>query len=185
MTSTGPLVGRITILGPPPTKKNRPVVAVSGLQDTSGKKYKVKAFLEMLMALAKANKKGTIISILALAIDQVVIRVRPNDEYRAAERWALPQISATWKRNGWPQVGTKKHPVHLVATFHLPAGNAPDLLSLEEALSDLLQKGGVLANDYWIESWDGSRRTRDPHSPRTEVAVYLYEPGAAVQRELL
>ena len=33
------------------------------------------------------------------------------------------------------------------------------------------EAAGVLANDYAIESWDGSRRYRDAANPRTEVTI--------------
>jgi hypothetical protein len=67
----------------------------------------------------------------------------------------------------------------LGGVFHLAKGKHPDLLGLCEALADLLQEAGWLANDYWIARWwQGTRREQDHQRPRTEALIWDWIPGA-------
>jgi Holliday junction resolvase RusA-like endonuclease len=48
----------------------------------------------------------------------------------------------------------------------------PDMLGLMESTADILEKGGIIANDKFIESWDGTRIMGvDPENPRVEIEV--------------
>lgn len=103
--------------------------------------------------------------------------VLPSEDYRAVQQVVVPALSKAWlARKGQP-LGGPEEPIHLIASFYLGPRQRPDLLSLEEACADLLQEAGVLSNDKWIESWDGSRRLKtDRQHPRTEVLICAFEP---------
>lgn len=101
----------------------------------------------------------------------------PGADFRRAQRGAVPQIQAFLSYRpamptGATALGTKKRPVRVQAHFYLGKRQNPDLDGLISGCADILEAAGVVANDYWIVSWDGSRRFRDPDDPRTEVSVW-------------
>ena len=54
----------------------------------------------------------------------------------------------------------------------MPTKARPDLLNLEQATADILQKAGVIENDKNIYSFDGSRIAGvDKANPRTEIII--------------
>lgn len=101
--------------------------------------------------------------------------ILPSDAYRAAVRTAVPEIHLqVLALGGFDPLGSKKQPLHVEAIFCLGKKQVPDLSGLIEACGDILQTSGLISNDYWILSWDGSRRERDPENPRTVVTVRRY-----------
>lgn len=61
-------------------------------------------------------------------------------------------------------------PVHVRATFYRDK-NLGDLVGYMQMIADCLEKGCVVVNDRLIESWDGTRMTKDADNPRTELEV--------------
>jgi len=56
--------------------------------------------------------------------------------------------------------------------YYMPTKARPDLLNLEQATADILQKAGVIENDKNIYSFDGSRIAGvDKANPRTEILI--------------
>lgn len=102
------------------------------------------------------------------ACNRSQMRVFPSKDYRKWERSALKQIQ-------WPDppLGSKDQPVWVRAAFYLAKRQRPDLTNLEEAVGDMLEKAGVISNDYWIASWDGSRKFKDWDRPRVEITIRL------------
>lgn len=49
--------------------------------------------------------------------------------------------------------------------------NRGDAVGYYQAIADLLEKVGVVSNDKWIVSWDGSRMRKDAANPRVEVTI--------------
>lgn len=48
----------------------------------------------------------------------------------------------------------------------------PDLINLEEATADILERAGIIINDRNIVSWDGSRIVGiDKQNPRVEIEI--------------
>ena len=68
-------------------------------------------------------------------------------------------------------------PVQVKALFYMKTHHRVDLVNLEEALLDVLVKGGVLADDNSdiVPSYDGSRVLYDKANPRTEVWIFSYD----------
>jgi Holliday junction resolvase RusA-like endonuclease len=62
------------------------------------------------------------------------------------------------------------YPVNCKAIFYRDA-NRGDLVGYMQGLADLLEKKGVVVNDKYITSWDGSRLDKDKENPRTEVEL--------------
>lgn len=61
-------------------------------------------------------------------------------------------------------------PVHVAATFYRDA-NRGDLVGYMQALADLLEDGGIVADDKWIHGWDGTRLALDRQRPRVELTL--------------
>lgn len=69
-------------------------------------------------------------------------------------------------------------PVWVKALYHMPDRRQPDLLNLEEATADILEKARIIANDKFIVSWDGSRIVGvDRENPRVEITVKEVHPS--------
>ena len=65
-------------------------------------------------------------------------------------------------------------PVNCCAFFYRDR-NTGDAVGYYQGLADLLQKRGIVANDKWIVSWDGSRLRKDKDNPRVEVELVPVE----------
>ena len=83
------------------------------------------------------------------------------------------------------------HPISVEALFYLvPTNNGlmrldcPDISNLEEAVGDMMQEAGIIANDRQIEDWDGSRRFLDKSNPRVEIYITILQE-VPVQGNLL
>ena len=66
------------------------------------------------------------------------------------------------------------YPVNCCALFYRDADRG-DLVGYQQAIADALEKVGVLADDKWIQGWDGSRLRLDHASPRVVVRLTRLE----------
>lgn len=82
--------------------------------------------------------------------------------------------------NAVPQLEVQRHmlgakpydkPVHVKATFYRDA-NRGDWCGYTQALGDILEMAGVIANDRLIAHWDGTRLDKDAANPRVEVQIF-------------
>ena len=62
------------------------------------------------------------------------------------------------------------YPVNCKAVFYRDA-NRGDACGFYQGLADLLEKLGVVKDDKYIVSWNGSRLDKDAKNPRTEVEL--------------
>ena len=67
-------------------------------------------------------------------------------------------------------------PVNCKALFYRDALRG-DACGFYQGLADLLEHGGVVANDKWITRWDGSRLCKDSSRPRIELELTRIEIG--------
>ena len=67
-------------------------------------------------------------------------------------------------------------PVNCRAVFYRDA-NRGDLLGYQQGLADLLQEWEILADDLWIQGWDGSRLAVDRAQPRVELELTPLQPS--------
>lgn len=85
---------------------------------------------------------------------------------------AIEQLRHQWRS----KEPLPKKPIHTKMLFYLPTRDTSDLSNLYQGTEDALQKAGVIANDYWIASHDGSRRIKDNNeTPRVEVTLAVME----------
>ncbi len=117
-------------------------------------------------------------------------RTKKNHGYTAkvrgrdgrTRRYHMP--SAAWQKwaktasiEGWdpvPAMWTIAHPINCQAIFYRDATRG-DAVGYYQGLADLLEQRGVVADDRWIVSWDGSRLDKDKDNPRVEVELVSVE----------
>lgn len=61
-------------------------------------------------------------------------------------------------------------PYNCRAIFYRDAKRG-DAVGYYQGLADLLEKRGIISNDKWLVSWDGSRLEIDRDNPRVEVEL--------------
>lgn len=63
-------------------------------------------------------------------------------------------------------------PYTLAATFYVDRwGERADLIGLLQGLADALENAGVVSDDHWFRSFDGSRAIAGDPSPRVELLI--------------
>jgi Holliday junction resolvase RusA-like endonuclease len=112
--------------------------------------------------------------------------ILPSKAYREWESLVLGQAK---KQGGQLCID---YPVNARAVFYRERMTG-DAVGYYQAIADVLQKAGVLKDDRWIVSWDGSRLDKDPVCPRVEVELteavkadgsrYDYQPAMQLEEE--
>ena len=92
------------------------------------------------------------------------LRLLPSAAHEAWARSAIRQLRTQLRQ---PAIDV---PVAVAATFFRDR-NVGDLVNYMQALSDALEKAGVITNDRLIVSWDRSRLAKDAQCPRVELEV--------------
>lgn len=91
-------------------------------------------------------------------------KIVPSEKYLEWHDAAVPQLRRA----------------HLVAGIDAPVNCRAifyrekligDAVGFYQGLADVLEESGVLANDKWIVSWDGSRMAKDSKNPRIEFEL--------------
>jgi hypothetical protein len=59
--------------------------------------------------------------------------------------------------------------------------NVGDTTGFQDAIGDMLETAGVIANDRQIDSWNGTERLKDPVCPRLELCI-TFLAAAAVKK---
>ena len=68
------------------------------------------------------------------------------------------------------------YPVQVTALYYMPTKRQPDLINLEEATADILERANIIKNDSLIMSWDGSRIAGvDRDNPRVQIEIKRLE----------
>lgn len=105
--------------------------------------------------------------------------------YQEIKKTVIPQLTAlSSSRSLSEAVGEVDHlgspGCKIAVRAHLYAGKGiePDLSGALETVGDVLQEAGLIENDRWIKSWDGSRvLTIDKDHPRTELVITKFTEG--------
>lgn len=95
------------------------------------------------------------------------LRVMPSEAHQDWFEHAKFQL-VRWMRHAIRHPFTSE--VNVCALFYR-AANVGDAVGYYQALADLLERAGLLANDRQIVSWDGSRLHKDATNPRIEVEI--------------
>jgi Holliday junction resolvase RusA-like endonuclease len=96
-------------------------------------------------------------------------KVLPSEAYERWESIAVPQM-----RIAWAGRIAISYPINVRATFYRDA-NRGDAVGYYQALADALEVAGVIADDKFIVSWDGTRMAVDRKRPRVEVEIEAVE----------
>jgi len=94
--------------------------------------------------------------------------------YSALLKSIVPRLRKLWEDQGAPgEYGTRANPVEVEATLYAGRGVEPDLSGALETVGDVLQAAGIIENDRWIKSWDGTRVVckHDDQLARTEIVI--------------
>lgn len=170
------LLASIVIPGECVGKKTSPRViypALAGLkiprQNGKGCETSLKRVFMALAGLAQKNPSLAAAQ-LRRAAELCNPKVLPSSEYAAWHKKALPLVEAVpGKRPLLPE----GHLGKIEAVIYLGKGQTGDLVNFLQGIWDLLQDAGLIGNDYWVNSADGSeRRWDDPYAPRTEINLW-------------
>lgn len=93
-------------------------------------------------------------------------KVMPSEAWETWCNRLTPQIKAALPA-GWKPIDFA---VNCAALFYQDVDRA-DACGLYQGLADLLQHAGVVANDRWIRTWDGSLPLKDAQNPRVELVL--------------
>lgn len=102
-------------------------------------------------------------------------KVLPSEAFEQFERdcsLVWPEIRQVLEARGVGLPITSR--VSVRALFYRDADRG-DSHGYYQALADVLQGLGVIADDRLIEDWDGSRRLKDAARPRVEVTITVLE----------
>ena len=105
-------------------------------------------------------------------------RTKKNSQRILKKRDGTPFIAQSERHNAWsnqaiitPRPGLLPDiPWNCAALIYRDA-NRGDAVGYQQAIADLLEKAGVLSNDKWIVTWDGTRMRKDAKRPRIEVTL--------------
>jgi Holliday junction resolvase RusA-like endonuclease len=103
----------------------------------------------------------------------------PSAAHEAWEAIAIPQLVMQWRAECRRQ-GTSAVPMALpviMAAYVYRDRDVGDLLNFLAAVSDVLERAGVVADDRLIVSVDGSRLMLDRARPRVEVELTWAPPA--------
>jgi len=108
-------------------------------------------------------------------------KILPSEAHEAWHRAAMQEallVKAVIRRAGvvLPLVGS----VNVRAMFYRERLSG-DAVGYYQALADLLEDAGIVANDSQVESWDGSRLLKDAGNPRVEVLLEVTRERAVGQ----
>ena len=95
----------------------------------------------------------------------------PSPQYKEYEKACLDYI-----REELPKLTTLQleREVNVAALFYRDRASG-DTNGYYQALADMMEKAGILANDVWIKSWEGSYLLKDANHPRTVVTITPYK----------
>lgn len=93
--------------------------------------------------------------------------IKPSAAFEDFQAIVVPALRKAW--GGRPSIAA---PCRVAAVIYREALRG-DLVGYLQALADLLQEAGVVADDKWITSWDGSRMDKSAERPRIELTIEL------------
>ena len=105
------------------------------------------------------------------------------------KRFVLPsKASAAWEQSAILQIQSQVHRYrgrtfyegqrwNCKALIYRERNGPGDASNYYKAIGDALERGGAVANDRFIASWDGSDVLLDRRSPRVEITLTEREQG--------
>lgn len=117
-------------------------------------------------------------------------------EAKAYMRDAAAQLRAQWLSAGFNKPIPGGVFMNAAVRSYLPTRGRTDASNLYEAPQDALKRctatckpkcdrhAGVIADDYWVRTHDGSDRLHDPANPRVEILLTPYRGAGEAQASL-
>jgi len=93
----------------------------------------------------------------------------PSEAWCKWREDVLPRLMQWARQNKHAPIA---RPVNCAALFYRDALRG-DACGYYQGLGDVLQEAGIVADDKWIVSWDGSRLRKDADDPRVEFVLTL------------
>jgi len=87
-----------------------------------------------------------------------------------SKAWTQWVETARTVRDGHWMVAVPETTYNIRAIFYRDALRG-DAVGYYQGLADLLEKRGILSDDKWLVSWDGSRLAIDRENPRVEITL--------------
>ena len=97
--------------------------------------------------------------------------ILPSEAWKEWCDAVVPQLEVWALRNRLQPIA---YPVNCAALFYRDADRG-DAVGFYQGLADVLEKAGIVENDKWIVSWDGSRLRKDASRPRVELVLTTTE----------
>lgn len=108
----------------------------------------------------------------------------PNKSYTAALSTQKPQLEEQGKGIEGLPLGSKGNEVQIKFSFFFKNfANEPDLDNLISSALDLMAVSGILANDKFVYSLDGSRKYPNSGLEATRIEISPYELGEPLEEE--
>lgn len=102
-----------------------------------------------------------------------------HEQWEAVAVAQLVRQYREWAR-GLPMGTPIDFPVNMKALVYRERAGRADLINFLSAVSDALERAGVLVDDRLVASLDGSRLLLDRERPRVEIELTACEPVRAV-----
>lgn len=166
--------------------------------EAAGKKNDVEVVFPGIHSLELSDFRGRRVNGLASLFNAIAdAGPRAASVARQCASLVKPVIVQGAKHRGWharamAAASLVRGPRPLLAAEHLgrvrtvvymKQGQTGDLVNFEQAVWDLLQDAGLISNDFWINSHDGSeRRWTEPDVPRIEVDLWDIGPRVIAQK---
>jgi Holliday junction resolvase RusA-like endonuclease len=96
--------------------------------------------------------------------------VMPSEQWEAWAKVATLGIAGQLRKLAVGICPLPDRAYNCAAIFYRDA-NRGDAVGFFQGLADVLERAGVVSNDKWIVSWDGSRLFVDRKNPRVELTL--------------
>lgn len=94
----------------------------------------------------------------------------PNKKYIEWEKGAIYQLEAQKEKIGSQTI---EEPVNVASVVYRLTKRRIDLINLQQSIHDVLERAGILENDFLIETTVGSRRILGVEKGQERVEIYI------------
>lgn len=168
MTTPLPYVVTLTSVSGPRTKKTHGRIVEAGTRKGAGLKKSIKPKNVLLPSLFYERWEAG----LRFSPDLPGIHLALWSSWRRLTRKKKAEAR---KVTGAPVALLAPVAMNCRALFYVERDWNGDAVGYYQAVADALEAWGVVPNDKWITSWDGSRIRIDAARPRVEVTLTLAE----------
>lgn len=180
---------KLTIFGQTPSKKSSQTMVTTKV----GKKFVEEWRKKLIIALVElkagnhlslpVSGDAPIVSVYTKSfLDDFIARVLkgvksstrtillPNKKYIEWEKGAIYQLEAQFERFDYPAINKG---VNVASIIYRLTKRRVDLVNLQQSIHDVLERAGILENDFLIESTNGSRRILGVNKGEERAEIYI------------